>query len=123
MAGQKNYNTLISTTGKSPIIATAAMTVDASKASNGTAVVFGKSFGYSNANGVVTVTLPEKYGRVEYIHVSVVDTGKTGVQAVISTDYSYPAGTFTFSLISATQTAITTGIYKCYIMFYVVQSM
>lgn len=123
MAGQKIYNTLVSTSGKAPIIVTASMSVDTSKASGGTTNIVGKSLGYTNSNGVVTVILPEKYGKVEFIHVTLVDPGKTGNQAVITTDYAYPAGTFQFSILSPAQAAVTTGTFKCYIMFYVVQSM
>jgi hypothetical protein len=128
MAGQRIYNTLVSTSGRSPIIVTASMSVDTSKASGGTTNLIGKSLVYSNSNGVVTVTLPEKYGKVEFIHVTLVDPGKTGNQAVITTDYTYNPTpgvppTFQFSILSPAQAAVTTGTFKCYIMFYVVQSM
>lgn len=123
MAGQKIYNTLLASTGRSPVIITGSMTVDTSKATNGTAIVTGKHMAYTNVNGVVTVTLPEKFGRVEYIDVMLVDPSKTGNQALINGDYAYPAGTFQFSIVSPAQAAITTGVYKCYILVYVVQSM
>lgn len=128
MSGQKIYNTLVSTTGKHPVIMTAAMTVDASKATDGTANVAGKLLTYKNANGVVTVTLPEKFPKIEFIDVSIVDPGKTGTQAVVTTDYVYPTTptgtpTFVFSLLSPAQAAVTTGTFKCYIMVYAVQSM
>lgn len=107
---------------------TAAMSVDTSKATGGTTNVAGKLLTYTNVNGVVTVTLPEKFPKIEFIDIVIVDPGKTGNQAAITSDYVYPTtptGTpsFQFSILSPAQAAVTTGTFKCYIMVYAVQSM
>lgn len=116
MAGQKIYNTLVQTTGKGPVIVTASMNVNtANSTSNSAAIINGKQVGVSGSAGVVTVTFPEKYGKCEWLDASLVDTGKTGNQPVVTTDYNPATGTCVFSILSPTQTAVTTGTFKMYI--------
>lgn len=119
----KLYSTNPLSTARGTITATGALSVNTASATGSATFLAGKMFTATGANGVVTVTMPEKFAKCEFLDVQLVDPTKTGNVASVTSDYDPTTGKFTVSILTSAQAAVTTGTFKVYFCAIFAQGM